>query len=342
MVAQDEAINGIVEVYQSFLLGMGPRQRPQGSFLFLGPTGTGKTRLAEAVAESLIGEAKALIKINCGEFQHGHEVAKLTGSPPGYFGHRDTAPMLSQDALDRFHTEKVKLSFVLFDEIEKANSALWNLLLGILDRGTLTLGDNRLVDFSRTMIFLTGNVGAFEMAREAMPSFGLNPSQGSTKTLRSTALGAARRRFSPEFLNRIDKIVVFQSLAEAELRMVLGLELKAIEERLNEHTRFLFSLTEDATDYVLREGTDSRYGARHLKRTLQRSVLNPLCNLLATSQVHAGDHIRIDRAEEGGPLSFYRVAEGLEFADALAKPVAIPPIAERAMAPVAAGAWWCF
>src|SRR5881628_1342760 len=146
--------------------------RPIGNFLFLGPTGSGKTRLVEAAGESLVGDSRAMIKIDCAEFQHGHEIAKLIGSPPGYLGHRETHPMLSQEALNQHHTEKVKLSFVLFDEIEKASDALWNLLLGILDKGTLTLGDNRRVDFSRSLIFLTGNLGAAEMSAILRPSLG--------------------------------------------------------------------------------------------------------------------------------------------------------------------------
>jgi ATP-dependent Clp protease ATP-binding subunit ClpB len=312
IVGQDDAIHDVVQVYQTFLLGMSPRSRPVGSFLFLGPTGAGKTRLAEATAECAAGDAKALIKIDCGEFQHGHEIAKLTGSPPGYLGHRDTHPMLSQEALNRFHTDSLKLSFVLFDEIEKANDALWNLLLGILDKATLTLGDNRRVDFSQTMIFMTGNVGAAEMSKESTAGFGLAPAVTTAKRIRDVATRAARRRFSPEFLNRVDKIVVFEHLGEPELRAVLDLELKALEERLGDQTRFLLSLTEAAKDCVLREGTDAHYGARHLKRVLERSLVYPLCNLMATSQLRTGDQIRVDLDKDTQRLLFYRDAEGIE------------------------------
>src|SRR3954468_16124909 len=148
VVGQDDAIHQIVNIYQTYLAGMISPGRPIGNFLFLGPTGSGKTRLVEATAESLVGDARAVIKIDCAEFQHSHEIAKLIGSPPGYLGHRETHPLLSQEVLNQFHNEKIKLSFVLFDEIEKASDALWNLLLGILDKATLTLGDNRRVDFS--------------------------------------------------------------------------------------------------------------------------------------------------------------------------------------------------
>ncbi len=143
---------------------MNPPGRPIGNFLFLGPTGSGKTRIVEATAEALLKNPRAVIKIDCAEFQHSHEIAKLIGSPPGYLGHRETHPLLSQEVLNQYHTDTIKLSFVLFDEIEKASDALWNLLLGILDKATLTLGDNRKVDFSRAMIFMTSNLGASEMS----------------------------------------------------------------------------------------------------------------------------------------------------------------------------------
>src|SRR5579884_1846656 len=160
IVGQEEAIQQIVNIYQMHLTGLNPAGRPIGNFLFLGPTGSGKTRIVEATAQALLGDTRAVTKIDCAEFQHSHEIAKLIGSPPGYLGHRETHALLSQEALNRHHTDKVKISLVLFDEIEKASDALWNLLLGILDKGVLTLGDNRRVDFSSAMIFLTSNLGA--------------------------------------------------------------------------------------------------------------------------------------------------------------------------------------
>src|ERR1700730_13671262 len=172
VVGQDEAIHQIVRAYQTHLAGLCPVGRPIGNFLFLGPTGSGKTRIVEAAAESLLQNSRAVIKIDCAEFQHSHEIAKLIGSPPGYLGHRETHPALSQEALNQHHTEKVKLSLVLFDEIEKASDALWNLLLGILDKATLTLGDNRKVNFSAAMVFLTSNLGASEMSALLSPRLG--------------------------------------------------------------------------------------------------------------------------------------------------------------------------
>src|SRR5213082_411256 len=207
IVGQDDAIQKMTEIYQMFLAGLNPPNRPVGNLLFLGPTGTGKTRVVEAVAETLFGETRACIKIDCAEFQHSHEIAKLIGSPPGYLGHRETHPLLSQEVLNQYHTEKLKLSFVLFDEIEKASDALWNLLLGILDKATLTLGDNRRVDFSRTLIFMTSNLGAKEMGSMLSPRLGFHaPSVDETGSsmklsarISSAGIAAVRRKFNPEF-----------------------------------------------------------------------------------------------------------------------------------------------
>src|ERR1700687_2279475 len=213
IVGQDDAIRQVVDVYQTFLAGMAGPGRPIGSFLLLGPTGSGKTRTVEAVAESLVGNPRAVIKIDCAEFQHSHEIAKLIGAPPGYLGHRETHPLLSQDVLEQHHTATVKLSFVLFDEIEKASDALWNLLLGILDKATLTLGDNRRVDFSRAMIFMTSNLGAGEMSSILRPNLGFAPSEIERRRdsgevdedlkdkIGKVGVEAARRKFTPEFMN---------------------------------------------------------------------------------------------------------------------------------------------
>src|ERR1700720_3221518 len=184
IVGQEEAIQQIVNIYQMYLTGMTPSGRPIGNFLFLGPTGSGKTRIVEATSEALVKNPRAVIKIDCAEFQHSHEIAKLIGSPPGYLGHRETHPLLSQEVLNQYHTDKMKLSFVLFDEIEKSSDALWNLLLGVLDKATLTLGDNRRVDFSRALIFMTSNLGASEMGSIMRPNMGFAASE--TQRLRDS------------------------------------------------------------------------------------------------------------------------------------------------------------
>jgi len=265
-----------------------------------------------------------VIKIDCAEFQHSHEIAKLIGSPPGYLGHRETHPLLSQEVLNQYHTEKVKLSFVLFDEIEKASDALWNLLLGVLDKATLTLGDNRRVDFSRALIFMTSNLGAGEMDSMLHPKMGFAASeiqklreagqidQGMKQKVSNIGLEAARRKFTPEFMNRIDKTVVFRPLGQEELRKILDLELNILQQRVFSAPNavpFGFSLTETAKDYVLREGTDVKYGARHLKRAIERSLVHPLSNLIATAQVRMGDLLKIDYDPGVNRMIFFKEAE---------------------------------
>jgi ATP-dependent Clp protease ATP-binding subunit ClpB len=163
VVGQNEAVQAVVDLYRVFRAGLQSPGRPVGNLLFLGPTGTGKTRIVEVTAEALFGDPRGVIKVDCAEFQHSHEIAKLIGSPPGYLGHRETHPVITQEALAQYHTEELKISFLLFDEIEKASDALWQLLLGILDKATLSLGDNRRVDLSHTMIFMTSNLGADEI-----------------------------------------------------------------------------------------------------------------------------------------------------------------------------------
>ena len=320
IIGQDEAIEQIINFYQTYLAGMNSPGRPIGNFLFLGPTGTGKTRIVEATAESLLGDPRAVVKIDCAEFQHSHEIAKLIGSPPGYLGHRETHPLLSQDVLDQYHTETVKVSFVLFDEIEKASDALWNLLLGILDKATLTLGDNRRVDFSRTVIFMTSNLGAAEMGAISSPALGFATTRPSADEMRSeqfsqrvsrAGLSAARRKFTPEFINRLDKIVVFRTLGEQELRQILDLELAYVQQRVFNGTPFLFRLSSAAKSYLLAKGTDAKYGARHLKRAIERSLVCPLANLIATEQVQAGDLIEVDCDAQQDAMLFARIEEDL-------------------------------
>jgi len=316
IVGQDEALAQIVSVYQMFLTGMNPPGRPVGNFLFLGPTGSGKTRTVEATAEALVGSACALVKIDCGEFQHSHEIAKLIGSPPGYLGHRETHPMLSQEALNEYHTEKLKLSFVLFDEIEKASDALWNLLLGVLDKATLTLGDGRKVDFSKAMIFLTSNLGAEAMSALAGPRLGFTAARAPPppeEKLAKAGVEAARRKFTPEFINRLDKTVVFRVLRDAELRQILDIEIAAVQERIfrSGSRSFVFTLTPEAKDHLLREGVDAKYGARHLKRAVERALVQPLANLIASGQVREGDWVSVGRLAAEDRMSFDLEAEGV-------------------------------
>jgi len=323
IVGQDEAIEQIVNIYQMHLTGMNPPGRPIGNFLFLGPTGTGKTRIVEATAEALVRNPRAVIKIDCGEFQHSHEIAKLIGSPPGYLGHRETHPLLSQETLSQYHTDTVKVSFVLFDEIEKASDSLWNLLLGILDKGTLTLGDNRKVDFSRALIFMTSNLGAAEMSQITTPRLGFGSlhaleaavsrvDEKLGQKVEKTGLDAAKRKFTPEFINRLDKIVVFKPLGEGQLRRILDLELNMVQQRVfntGSDRPFVFTTTHAAKELFMKEGVDPKYGARHLKRAIERLLVQPLSNLMATDQIRSGDWIEVDATDS--KVSFQRRDERL-------------------------------
>jgi ATP-dependent Clp protease ATP-binding subunit ClpB len=318
IVGQDEGVQALVDMYQVFCAGLNSPGRPVGNLLFLGPTGSGKTRIVEAAAEILFGDPRAIIKVDCAEFQHSHEIAKLIGSPPGYLGHRETHPLITQEELAKSHTEKLKLSFLLFDEIEKASDSLWQLLLGMLDKATLTLGDNRRVDLSQTVIFLTSNLGGGEITELMGGGMGFvqptdKPIAGLDAKVERTAVEAARRKFSPEFMNRLDKVVVFHPLQRPQLEEVLEIELGQVQQRVLETAKgqFLFRVTGAGREFILQEGTDQRYGARHLKRAIERHVVYPLANLLATEQVHLGDLVCIDWNKQQDQLIFVREGENL-------------------------------
>jgi ATP-dependent Clp protease ATP-binding subunit ClpB len=316
IIGQENAVRSMGSLYQLFLAGMNQTGKPVGALLFLGPTGSGKTRVVEAAADILFGDPNAVIKIDCAEFQHSHEIAKLIGSPPGYLGHRETSPLLTQENLDRFQTEDTPLSLVLFDEIEKASDSLWKLLLGILDKATLTLGDNRRVDFSRSLIIMTSNLGAREMSEMVERRIGFAAAQqlknvdksqiDIDEKIQRTALQAASRNFSPEFMNRIDKIVVFHSLNQRHLRQILNLELRALQGRImrSARTKFFFNCSDSVKELLLREGTDSRYGARPLKRSIERMLVMPMSNLVASRQICFGDSIDVNLDDNGSDISF--------------------------------------
>jgi ATP-dependent Clp protease ATP-binding subunit ClpA len=333
VIGQEEAIEQVVNAYEAYVTGLVSPDRPIANFLFLGPTGSGKTRMVEAVAESLLRNPRAVVKIDCAEFQHSHEIAKLIGSPPGYLGHRETHALLSQEALNHYHTETMKISFVLFDEIEKASDALWNLLLGILDKGALTLGDNRKVDFSRAMIFMTSNLGAAEMSALVAPRFGFSTSSRAEEhpsgaslgeKLEHTGVAAARRRFTPEFMNRLDKIVTFKPLGRDHLDQILEIELKMVEQRIlnaSPQRSFHFELTGAAKELLLFQGTDIKYGARPLKRAIERLLVQPICSLIGTQQVRGGDSVQIDWEGRLERLTFIKVAEGIPQSGAIEAPV---------------------
>jgi CheY-like chemotaxis protein len=282
-----------------------------GVFLLLGPTGTGKTKTVEALAEVLHGSEKNVLKVDCGEFQMEHEVAKLIGAPPGYLGHRETQPMLTQQKLNAVTSEKCNLSLVLFDEIEKAAPSMTRLLLGVLDKGILRLGDNSTVNFEKSLVFLTSNLGAREMMREINPEFGFQSVKGSERPdiagkLQSIALVAVRKRFSPEFVNRIDCIITYQPLTTEALSAILDLHIRDLQNHVNTrlaNRSFTLEVPAPARQFLLDKGTSPEYGARELNRTIHRFLTQPLATLVATNQVQPGARVLVEVSEDGEKLN---------------------------------------
>lgn len=293
VVGQDAALEAIVPYVQMYQAGLAPEGRPVGVFLLLGPTGTGKTRSVEALAEVLHGSERHLLRVDCGEFQMEHEVAKLIGAPPGYLGHRETTPMLNQQKLNAVTSERSNLSIVLFDEIEKAASSLMRLLLGVLDKAILRLGDNTTVNFERSLIFLTSNLGARGMSREIRPTFGFDsltgrPAEQLHRKLESIALNAVRKRFSPEFVNRIDVVSTYYPLTGEALERILDQQVeefrRLVINRLGPRA-FQVALSREARQFLLARGASPEYGARELKRTVHRHLIQPVAALVARGQI---------------------------------------------------------
>lgn len=311
VVGQPAATHVIVPYIQMFQAGLAPEGRPVGVFLLLGPTGTGKTKTVEALAEVLHGSEKNVLKVDCGEFQMEHEVAKLIGAPPGYLGHRETQPMLTQQRLNAVTSEHSNLSLVLFDEIEKAAPSMTRLLLGVLDKGLLRLGDNSTVNFEKSLVFLTSNLGAREMMREINPEFGFQSARSVERKdlgnkLQSIALVAVRKRFSPEFVNRIDCIITYQPLTIESLSTILDQQITDLQKHVNTrlgNRSFTLEVPLDARRFLLERGTSSEYGARELNRTIHRFLTQPLATLVATNQVDPGARVRVDVGESGDKLA---------------------------------------
>jgi ATP-dependent Clp protease ATP-binding subunit ClpB len=301
VVGQPEPVEVLIDITVTHLSGLGDPERPAGTAMFLGPTGTGKTHIAEMLCEGLFGDKHACIKVDCAEFQHSHEIAKLIGSPPGYLGHRETHPILTQEALNQYHMPGFEISVLLFDEIEKASDALWQLMLGILDKATLTLGDNRVVNLSKVIIILTSNLGGKAMQDLISGGFGFHPEKGvavSDEKNADVALEAAKRHFTPEFMNRIDHVVTFHTLTESDIREVMGMELGALQQFFWAKSKFLYQLSNAAKDTIMKEGYSNVYGARELKRAIEKRVRLPLCRLISSKQITAGDIVVVD--DKGG------------------------------------------
>jgi ATP-dependent Clp protease ATP-binding subunit ClpA len=307
VVGQPAATQVIVPYIQMFQAGLAPEGRPVGVFLLLGPTGTGKTKTIEALAEVLHGSEKNVLKVDCGEFQMEHEVAKLIGAPPGYLGHRETQPMLTQQKLNAVTSEKCSLSLVLFDEIEKAAPSMTRLLLGVLDKGVLRLGDNSTVNFEKSLVFLTSNLGAREMMREINPEFGfqsVRPAERAdlTRKLQGIGLNAVRKRFSPEFVNRVDCIITYQPLTVESLSTILDQHIVDLQNHVNTrlgNRSFTLDVPFETRQFLLKKGTSAEYGARELNRTIHRFLTQPLATMVATNQISAGALVRAELGDDG-------------------------------------------
>ena len=317
VVGQPTATRVIVPYIQMYQAGLAPEGRPVGVFLLLGPTGTGKTKTVEALAEVLHGSEKNVLKVDCGEFQMEHEVAKLIGAPPGYLGHRETQPMLTQQKLNAVTSEKCSLSLVLFDEIEKAAPSMTRLLLGVLDKGLLRLGDNSSVNFEKSLVFLTSNLGAREMMREINPEFGFQSVKGMersdlTSKLQNIALVAVRKRFSPEFVNRIDCIITYQPLTAESLSAILDHHITDLQNHVNTrlgNRSFTLEVPFETRQWLLQKGTSPEYGARELNRTIHRNLTQPLATMVATNQVAAGGRVRVDVSDDSEKLNLRNVEQ---------------------------------
>jgi ATP-dependent Clp protease ATP-binding subunit ClpA/ActR/RegA family two-component response regulator len=311
VVGQAAATKAIVPYVYMYQSGLAPEGRPAGIFLLLGPTGTGKTKTVEAIAELLHGDEKKILKIDCGEFQMDHETAKLVGDPPGYLGHRETTPLLTQAQLTEVTSLGCDLALVLFDEIEKAARSITKLLLGILDKGVLRLGDNTCVDFSKSLIFFTSNLGAREMMKALNPNIGFQSAAAKSQTdlttrLESIALGAVRKRFSPEFVNRIDAVVTYNPLDAQAIEAILEHDLRALQEHVNRRLGdryFSLDITDDGRKFLLRHGASQEYGARELKRTIHRQLTQPLATMVARGEILPGAQVSISVSEDSESLS---------------------------------------
>lgn len=316
IVGQEAAIQAIVPYVEMYRAGLAPEGRPVGVFLLLGPTGTGKTKTVEALAEAIHGSEKSLVRIDCGEFQLEHEVAKLIGAPPGYLGHRETQPILTAQKLASATSERSGLSLVLFDEIEKAAPSLTRLLLGVLDKATLRLGDNSTVSFENSMIFLTSNLGAAEMMKEVQPGFGFRPAAADPEELagRIERIGmhAIRKRFAPEFVNRIDRVIPYQPLGERELEEILELQLQALAAHIHRklgQKSFHLAVSPEGRRFLLVKGASAESGARELNRTIHRSLLQPLASLVVRGEAPPGARLVAHPAPGGERLEIRPLSE---------------------------------
>lgn len=272
---QDAAIGAICPLVDVYSAGLSPAGRCAGSALLLGPTGVGKTHFVESLADVIHGSPKNLIRIDCAEYQMDHEIAKLIGAPPGYLGHRETHPLLTQARLAASTSANSSLSIVLFDEFEKAGSSLSRLLLGVLDKAQLRLGDNNIVNFERSLLLFTSNCGSREMA-DSMRPMSFIPTQGAESG--PIAIRALKKAFAPEFLNRIDATVVFKPLERKHYEKILASHIDDLTGRLSRN--FKLTVNDAARGFLLEDGSSQEYGARELKRSVFKHLTVPLSRMV--------------------------------------------------------------
>jgi ATP-dependent Clp protease ATP-binding subunit ClpA len=303
IIGQPHAMEPIASCVRMFEAGLNPDGRPAGVFLLLGPTGTGKTRSVEALAEVLHGSRKHMLRIDCGEYQMEHEVAKLIGAPPGYLGHRETHPVLTQARLASITSQNSGISIVLFDEVEKAAPSLHRMLLGVLDKATLRLGDNNVVNFERTLIFMTSNVGARGIQDALSGGYGLAATMPRESypaaRLESIAMNAARRTFAPEFINRLDAVITYQPLSERHLEEILDVQLRELQEHIENRLGprgFRLKVTSRGRKFLLRKGTSAAYGAREIRRALHQHVTQPLSVMVTEGEIEPGGTVKVDKS----------------------------------------------
>jgi ATP-dependent Clp protease ATP-binding subunit ClpB len=295
VIGQDEAVTLVAEAIVRARSGLGDPNRPLGSFLFLGPTGVGKTELARALANVLFDDERAMIRIDMSEYQEKHTVARLLGAPPGYVGYDEGGQL----------TEAVRrrpFSVILFDEVEKAHPDVFNVFLQILDDGRLTDGQGRTIDFKNTIVIMTSNIGSHRILDYRGESSGADYA-----VMRATVLDELRTAFRPEFINRIDEIVVFHALTEAELKSIVEIQLDRVRARLADR-RITLEISDEAKGHLARAGYEPAYGARPLKRAIQREVETPLGRKILAGEVRDGDHVRVDLDRNRGDLTFNTVA----------------------------------
>ena len=301
LVGQPDAVVKATQLVQAFMAGFTPGDRAAGVMLLLGPTGTGKTRLVEAIAEILFGTPKAFFKLACAEYQDSYQTNRLLGAPPGYIGYAEHKGegLITQAKLDQYQTADTKLNLVLFDEIEKAHDRLFDLMLNILDKGEMTTSNGHKIDFTQTLVFMTSNLGASQLGKAI--GFTADQAAAVDRSNARVIQAAVKARFRPEFLNRLDHQVIFQTLQPEHLRAILHFEVDAIRRRLSRsanHNRFVFVVSSRAEEALLKEGFDAQVGARHLKRVLEQRIVSPLANLVMSGQVALGDLVSIEYEDQ--------------------------------------------